>query len=247
MKCRLLVAACVLFLCGMANATEITVLSTQAPEQAYRELLPQFEKASGHTVKTTFTGTLDAKKRIVEGQAFDILIMSSPDIDAFIATGTLVAGSRIDIAQSGVGVGVKAGAPKPDIGTTEAFKKALLAAKSIGYSTGPSGVYVIGLFDRLGIADQVKPKLKQTPTGVFVGSIVASGEAEIGVQQVSEMSHFAGVDYVGPLPADIQKMTIFASGIAANAKQAEAAKAWVKFLTAPSSAAAFKKQGMEPG
>jgi molybdate transport system substrate-binding protein len=231
----------------LANAVEITVLSTQATEQSYRELLPQFEKAAGHSVTTTFTGTLDAKKRIAEGQPFDLLIMASPDIDAFIASGTLVAGSRIDLAKSGVGIGVKAGAPKPDIGTTEAFKNALLAAKSIGYSTGPSGNYVVGLFERLGIADQVKPKLKQTPTGVFVGTIVASGEAEIGIQQVSEMAQFAGVDYVGPLPADIQKMTIFASGIAAKAKQAEAAKAWVKFITAPSSAAAFKKRGMEPG
>jgi molybdate transport system substrate-binding protein len=231
----------------VANAVEITVLSTQATEQAYRELLPQFEKASGHTVKTTYTGTLDAKKRIAEGHPFDLLIMSSPDIDSFVASGTLVTGSRIDLAKSGVGVGVKAGAPKPDIRSTDAFKKSILAAKSIGYSTGPSGNYVIGLFERLGIADQIKPKLKQTATGVFVGTIVANGEAEIGIQQVSEMSHFDGVDYVGTLPADIQNTTIFASGIAAKAKQAEAAKAWVKFLTSPSSAAAFKKRGMEPG
>jgi molybdate transport system substrate-binding protein len=158
----------------VANAVEITVLSTQATEHTYRELLPQFEKASGHTVKTTYTGTLDAKKRIAEGQPFDLLIMSSPDIDSFVASGTLVAGSRIDLAKSGVGVGVKAGAPKPDIRSTDAFKKSLLAAKSIGYSTGPSGIYVIGLFERLGIADQIKPKLKQTATGVFVGTIVAN-------------------------------------------------------------------------
>jgi molybdate transport system substrate-binding protein len=244
-------AGCALLLsglgAGLANAVEITVLSTQATEQAYRELLPQFEKASGHTVKTTYTGTLDAKKRIAAGETFDLLIMSSPDIDAFVASGTLVAGSRVDLAKSGVGAGVKAGAPKPDISSVEALKKTLLSAKSIGYSTGPSGIYVIGLFDRLGLADQVKPKLKQTPTGVFVGTIVANGEVELGFQQVSEMSTFAGVDYVGPLPAELQKMTIFASGIAANAKQAEAAKAWVKFITAPSSAAAFKKRGMEPG
>jgi molybdate transport system substrate-binding protein len=231
----------------MAGAVEITVLSTQATEPAYRELVPQFENATGHTVKTTFTGTLDAKKRIAVGEPFDLLIMSSPDIDAFSTLGTLVRGSRIDLAKSGVGVGVKAGAPKPDISTTEAFKQTLLAAKSIGYSTGPSGVYVMDLFARLGVTDQVKPKLKQTPTGVFVGSIVASGEVEIGIQQVSEMSHFAGVDYVGPLPAEIQKMTIFSSGIAAKGQQPDAAKALVKFLTAPNAAEAFKKRGMEPG
>lgn len=232
---------------SLANAIEITVLSTQATEQACRELLPLFEKASGHTVKISYTGTLDAKKRIAAGEPFDLLIMASPDIDGFMTSGTLAPGSRVDIAKSGVGIGVRAGAPKPDIRTTEAFTKTLLAAKSIGYSTGPSGNYVIGLFERLKIADQIKPKLKQTPTGVFVGTIVANGEVEIGIQQVSEMSHFAGVDYVGPLPADIQKMTIFASGIAATTKQAEAAKALVKFITSPDSAQAFKKRGMEPG
>lgn len=165
MKFRLLSAACVFFLSGlgMANTAELTVLSTQATEQAYRELLPQFEKASGHTVKTTFSGTLGVKKRIADGETFDLLIMASPDIDAFINSGTLSPGSRVDVAKSGVGVGVKAGAPKPDISSTEALKKTLLAAKSIGYSTGPSGIYVIALFERLGLADQIKPKLKQTP------------------------------------------------------------------------------------
>jgi len=232
---------------GIAGAVEIKVLSTQAPEEAYRELVPQFEKASGHKVTTIFTGTLDLQKRIAAGETYDLIVMAGPAIDDFIESGTIVPGSRVDIAKSGVGVGVRAGAPKPDISTTEAFKKTLLAAKSIGYSTGPSGVYVTGLFQRLGIADQIKPKLKQTPTGIFVGSIVASGEAEIGVQQVSEMSHFAGVDYVGPLPADIQQITTFSSGIQVGAKQVDAANAWVKFLTAPSAAPAFKSKGLEPG
>src|SRR5450432_2993724 len=194
MKICLFLAVCVLVGASMANAAEITVLSTQATEKAYSDLLPQFEKATGHTVKITYTGTLDAKKRIAAGEFFDVLIMASPEIDAFIASGTLAPGSRVDLAKSGVGIGVKAGAPKPDISSTEAFKKSLLAAKSIGYSTGPSGVYVIGLFDKLGIADAIKPKLKQTPTGVFVGTLVASGEADIGIQQVSEMSHYPDVD-----------------------------------------------------
>ncbi len=123
----------------------------------------------------------------------------------------------------------------------------MLAAKSIGYSTGPSGNYIVSLFQKMGIADQVKGKLKQTPTGVFVGSIIASGEVEIGFQQVSELSHFAGVDYVGPLPADVQRFTTFSSGIIAGAKEADAARALVKFITAPAAAAAFKKRGMEPG
>jgi molybdate transport system substrate-binding protein len=236
-----------LLLPGAAGAVEIKVLSTQATEQAYRELVPQFEKTSGHTVTTIFTGTLDLQKRIAAGETYDLILMAGPAIDDFIKAGTIVPGSRVDVAKSGVGVGVRAGAPKPDISTTDAFKKALLAAKTIGYSTGPSGVYVTGLFQRLGIADQVKPKLKQTPTGIFVGSIVANGEAEIGVQQVSEMSQFPGVDYVGPLPADIQQITVFSSGLQVGAKQADAAKAWVKFLTAPAAASAFKSKGLQPG
>jgi molybdate transport system substrate-binding protein len=248
MKSSIIFAAMgALLLPGVAGAVEIRVLSTQATEEAYRELVPQFEKASGHKVSTIFTGTLDLQKRIAAGETYDLIIMAGPAIDDFIKSGTIVPGSRVDLAKSGVGVGVRAGAPKPDIGSTEAFKKTLLAAKSIGYSTGPSGVYVTGLFQRLGIADQIKGKLKQTPTGVFVGSIVASGEAEIGVQQVSEMSHFPGVDYVGPLPADIQQITVFSSGLQVGAKQVDAANAWVKFLTAPAAASAFKSRGLEPG
>jgi molybdate transport system substrate-binding protein len=236
-----------LLLSSLADAAELKVLSTQATEEAYRELVPQFEKDTGHKVTTVFTGTLDANKRLAAGETYDLLIMSGPSIDEHIKAGKVVPGSRVDLAKSGVGVGVKAGAPKPDISTTEALKKTLLAAKSIGYSTGPSGVYVIGLFQRMGIADEVKGKLKQTPTGVFVGSIIASGEAEIGFQQVSELSHFAGVDYVGPLPADTQQFTTFSSGIVAGTKESDAAKALVKFITAPAAAAAFKKRGMEPG
>ena len=232
---------------GVAGAVEIRVLSTQAPEQAYRELAPQFEKASGHTVTTVFTGTLDVQKRIAAGEAYDLIIMAGPAIDDFIKSGKIVPGSRVDIARSGVGVAVRAGAPKPDIGTTEAVKKALLDAKSIGYSTGPSGVYLTGLFQRLGVADQIKGKLKQTPTGVFVGNIVADGTAEIGFQQVSELAHFPGVDFVDPLPAEIQEITVFSAGIQVGAKQVDAAKDWVKFLTAPAAASAFKSKGLEPG
>ena len=158
-----------------------------------------------------------------------------------IKAGKIAPGSRVDLAKSGVGVAVKAGAPKPDISSTEALKRTLLAAKSIGYSTGPSGVYVVGLFERLGLADQIKPKLKQTPTGVFVGSIVASGEVEIGFQQVSEMRSFPGVDFVGPLPADVQQTTIFASGIAAAANSRRPPRRGFKFLTAPAAAAGVQE------
>ena len=245
MKASFMIVAAVL-LPGAAGATEIKVLSTQATEQAYRELAPQFEQASGPKVATIFTGTLDVQKRIAAGESYDIILMAGPAIDDFIKAGKVVPGSRVDIARSGVGVAVKAGAPKPDIGSTEAVKKTLLAAKSIGYSTGPSGVYLTGLFQRLGVADAIKGKLKQTPTGVFVGNIVASGEAEIGFQQVSELAHFPGVDFVGPLPADIQEITVFSAGLQVGAKETEPAKAWLKFLTAPEHAAAFTSRGLTP-
>jgi molybdate transport system substrate-binding protein len=246
MKASFMIVAAVLLLPGAAGAAEIKVLSTQATEQAYRELAPQFEQASGHKVTTIFTGTLDVQKRIAAGESYDIILMAGPAIDDFIKAGKVVPGSRVDIARSGVGVAVKAGAPKPDIGSTEAVKKTLLAAKSIGYSTGPSGVYLTGLFQRLGVADAIKGKLKQTPTGVFVGNIVASGEAEIGFQQVSELAHFPGVDFVGPLPADIQEITVFSAGLQVGAKETEPAKAWLKFLTAPEHAAAFTSRGLTP-
>jgi molybdate transport system substrate-binding protein len=156
-------AASSLIFAAAADAAEIKVLSTQATEEAYRELVPQFEQASGHKVTTVFTGTLDANKRLAAGESYDLLIMSAPSIDEHIKSGKVVAGSRVDLAKSGVGVGVKAGAPKPDVSTSDALKKTLLAAKSIGYSTGPSGVYMIGLFQRLGIADEISPSSSRRP------------------------------------------------------------------------------------
>jgi molybdate transport system substrate-binding protein len=186
-------------------------------------------------------------KRLADGETYDLVIMSGASIDELIKAGRLVSGSRVDIAKSGVGVAVRKGAPKPDISSTEALKKTLLAAKSIGYSTGPSGNYVVSMFEKMGVGDQVRPKLKQTPTGVFVGSLIASGEAEIGFQQVSELVHFAGLDYLGPLPADVQFTTVFSCGIQAGAKQADAARALVKFITAPAAAAVIRKHGLAPG
>lgn len=224
----------------------MTVLSTLATEQAYRELVPAFERATGHGVTTSFTGTVDVKKRIAAGEAFDLLIMAGTDIGAFLAAGVLAPKSRVDLASSGVGVAVRAGAANPDIATTGAFIDALRAAKTIGYSTGPSGNYVLGLFERLGIADAINPKLRLVPTGGFVGSLIASGEAELGFQQVSELSHFPGIDLVGPLPAEIQKTTIFSCGISANAKAPAAARALVDALAAPAAAAAYRRHGLQP-
>jgi len=231
---------------AMANAAEIDVISTQATQEAYQELVAQFEKASGHKVKTFFSGTLNVQKKLADGEACDLIIMAGPAIDEQIKLGKAVAGSRVDLAKSGTGLAVRKGAPKPDISSVEALRETLLTAKSIGYSTGPSGVYVLSVFDKLGIADQVKGKLKQTPSGVFVGTLIANGDAEVGFQQIAELVHFAGIDYVGPLPGDLQRMTMFSAGIHSGAKQADAARALVKFLTAPAAAPVIRKHGMEP-
>ncbi len=242
----IIAAASALLLTGMADAVEINVLSTQATQEAYLELVAQFEKASGHKVKTFFTGTLNVQKRLAEGEAYDLIIMAGPAIDEQIKLGKAVAGSRVDFAKSGVGLAVRKGAAKPDIGSADALKKTLLAVKSIGYSTGPSGLYMLSVLEKLGIAGEVKGKLKQTPSGVFVGTLIASGETEIGFQQISELVHFAGIDYVGPLPGELQRMTVFSAGIHAGAKQADAARALVKFITAPAAVSVIRKHGLEP-
>ena len=228
-------------------AAEISVISTQATQEAYQELVAQFEKATGHKVRTFFSGTLNVQKKLADGEPCDLIIMAGPAIDEQIKLGRAAAGSRVDLAKSGTGLAVRRGAPKPDIGSADALKKTLLAAKSIGYSTGPSGLYVVSMFQKLGIADEIKGRLKQTPTGVFVGSIIASGEVEMGFQQVSELSFFPGIDYVGPIPAEVQLITVFSAGIPAGAKEADAAKALMSFVTAPAAAATFRKHALDPG
>jgi molybdate transport system substrate-binding protein len=223
------------------------VLASGATKDAYVEVVPQFEKASGHTVVTTWTGSANIRKRIAAGEIYDLVIVGAPVIDTFAQQGKVVAGSRVDLMKSGVGVGVRAGASRPDIGSSEALKKAVLKAKSIGYSTGPSGDYVMSLFERMGIADQVRPKLKQVPSGARIGTFITNGEAEIGFQQISELIDDPGVDYLGPLPSDLQNITVFSAGIHSGAKQPKAAKELVEFLTGPAAASAIRKHGMEPG
>ena len=246
MKIASLVAAAFTLLLSTAHAAEVRVLSAAATAEAYHELVPQFEKATGHKVTTTFTGTANIRKRLGEGDVHDLVITTAGGIDEQIKLGKLVAGSRVDLAASGVGMAVKKGAAKPDIGSADALRATLLAARSIGYSTGPSGQYLTTLFEKLGIAEQVKGKLKQTPSGVPVGSLIAKGEAEVGFQQVSELVHFDGIDYVGPLPGELQRMTMFSTGIHTGAKEADAARALVKVLTAPAAAPIIKKHGLEP-
>jgi molybdate transport system substrate-binding protein len=231
---------------GMAQAGEIKVMTSAAFKEAYVQLVPQFERASEHKVVTLQAPSVDIMTRIRGGETVDLVIMAGASIDQLIKDGKIVPGSRTDLARSGIGVAVRAGAPKPDIGSAEALKRALLGAQSVAYSTGPSGVYLAGLFQRMGIADELKPKIRQVK-GEPVGAVVARGDAEIGFQQVSELLPVAGIDFLGPLPADIQEMTVFSAGLHVAAKEPEAAKALVKFLTAPAAQPLIRKTGMEPG
>ena len=247
MKSKFMIAVAVsLFAASTASAAEIKVLASGATKEVIDEVLPQFEKSSGHKVVIAFTGTANIKKRIAAGEIYDLVIVGGPVIDAFVQQAKIRPGSRTDLMKSGVGVAVRAGAAKPDIGSSEALKKTLLAAKSIGYSSGPSGDYVMSLVERMGITDQIKPKLKQVPSGMRIGTILESGEAEIGFQQISELIHAKGIDYVGPLPCDVQKITVFSAGVHTGAQRPDAAKALVNLLTAPETAAVIKNHGMEP-
>src|SRR5215216_2151389 len=162
----------------------VTVLSSLATREAYLELVPQFEATTGHKVETTWAGTVNIIKRMADGEAFDLVISSSGSIGDLTRQNKIVAGSAINLSKTGIGIGVKKGAARPDVGTADAFKRAVLGAKGIGLSTGPSGVYLEKLFERLGVADAVTGKIKQIPSGGTVAPLVASGEAEIGFQQI---------------------------------------------------------------
>ena len=244
---KALLAAASMAIGGMAQAADITVLATPGIKEAYVELAPVFEKANKHKVSTTWAGTADVMKRMKAGEVFDAVILASDSLEDLIDTSRVMAGSRSDVARSLVGVGVKAGAPKPDISTTDAVKKALASAKSVVISSGPSGVYLNQLFDKLGIMAELKPKLKVTPSGVAVGDWLAKGEGELGFQQVSELIHYPGVQFVGALPQDIQKVTVFSGGVPAASREPDTARAFLQFLAQPEHQAVLKKHGLDLG
>jgi molybdate transport system substrate-binding protein len=241
-----IVVASTLMLTDHALADEIRVMSSSAFREAYLELVPEFEKASGHKVVTNFVGGVDLMKRMKAGESVDLVILAGKSLDELIQLGKVVPGSRVDLAKMGVGVAVRAGSPKPDISSVDALKKALLAAKSIGYSTGASGVHLVSLFERMGIAAELKAKSKQAAPGVPVASLIARGEVELGFQQLSELLPVAGIDVIGMLPPEAQEFTVFSAGIHIGAKQPAAAKALVQFLSAPASISVKRKKGMEP-
>ena len=228
-----------------AQAAEIKVLASTAVKTTLEELAPQFEKATGNKVGITFAPATVLKTKIDEGAAFDVAILAAPVTDSLAGSGKIELPATT-IAHSGIGVAIRKGAPKPDISTTEAFKQALLNAKSIGFTgAGATGAYLKTLFEKLGIADELKPRLKSLQGAA--GEAAASGEVEIGMTQISEILPYAGAELVGPLPPDIQSYTYFSAAAATATKEADVAKAFIKFLAAPSALAVIKAKGMEPG
>jgi molybdate transport system substrate-binding protein len=226
-----------------AEAAEIKVLSTVGMQPATSELFVQFERASGHKVVVTYGLAAVLKQNFVDGRAADVLVLTSPLIEDLAKQGKVAPGSKVDVARSGVGVGVKTGAPRPDISTPEALKSAVLAAKSVGFAKeGASGVAFARALERLGITEQVRAKYKDT--GTKTGEALVAGDIDLGASQIPELMAVPGVDVVGPLPAELQTVTIFSVGLATETKEADAAKALIQFLAGPAAAPIYRAKGL---
>ena len=224
----------------------ITGISSMATRQVLADLAAAYEEQTDATVAITSVGGVDAVKRVQAGEAFDVVFLAADAINKLIASGHVLAGSRVDLVRSPVAVAVRAGASVPDIASEEAVKQAVLAAPSISFSTGPSGVFLSKLFERWGIADQIAPRLVLAPPGVPVGNLVARGDVGLGFQQLSELMHLEGITVVGTLPAAIACITTFSAGLCAACVQPDAAPATLAFMTSTASATVIRRNGMEP-
>jgi molybdate transport system substrate-binding protein len=246
-----LVVAVTLGLATAAAADEIKVMTSGAFTAAFSELSPEFERATGHTIVTTYGGSLgnapdSIPSRLARREPVDLVILAREGLDALVKQGAVVAGSEVDLVKSNMAIAIRAGAPKPDVGSLEAFKRAMLQAKSIAYSTSASGVYLANeLFPRLGLADALASKTTRVQAGP-VAIVVARGDAEIGFQQYSELLPVAGIDIITALPPEVQRVTLFSAGIASTSRAPAAARALVAFLRSAAAAAAIRKSGLEP-
>ena len=227
-------------------AFTLKIISSMATKKLLAELVAQFQQTTAQAIETETVGGIDAAKRVQAGEAFDVVVLASNTIDQLTEAGRIVAGSRSDMVQSGVAIAVRAGAVQPDISTEAAVKQAVLAARTLGYSTGPSGVQLVKLFERWGIAETIKSRIVQAPPGVPVGLLVARGEAELGFQQFSELMHLPGITVLGPMPPEIQTMTTFSAALATNSTQPAAVRALLEFLVSPAAAEIKLRNGMQP-
>lgn len=245
-----LIVACALFLAVTVHAGDIRVMTSGAFTAPYLELFPQYERASMNRIITVTTtmgvGADSIPNRIARGEAVDVVIVAAAALDALIREGRIVAGTRVDLAKSGIGMAVRSGAPRPDISSVDALKRTLLQAGSIAYSASVSGDYLSNeLFQRLGVADRVAAKSRRVERE-RVGAVVARGEAEIGFQQISELLPVPGIDYVGPLPPEVQRITVFSAGVAVTARDPDAAREFVRFLASVNAREAVRAYGLEP-
>ncbi|MDO9291238.1 MAG: substrate-binding domain-containing protein [Hydrogenophaga sp.] len=227
-------------------ASPIRIISSMATKQVLADLIALYRQAHPDTViELESVGGVDAAKRVQAGEAFDIVALASNAVDQLVADGKVAAGSKVDVVRSGVALAVRSGAPHPDITSEAAVKQAVLAAHTLGYSTGPSGVQLAKLFERWGIAEQIKDRIVTAPPGVPVGSLVAKGEVELGFQQLSELMSLQGIDVLGPLPAQIQIITTFSAGLATASTQPEAVRTLLAFLVSPATGPTKQRNGME--
>ena len=223
----------------------LTGISSMATRAVLNELAAAYP-AAGVSVAIASVGGVDAARRVQAGEVFDIVVLAADAIDRLIASGQVVAGSRLDLVHSGVAVAVPCGAPWPDLSSEDAVRSALLAAPSIGFSTGPSGVQLQKLFERWGIADTLQGRLVQAPPGVPVGSLVATRQVLLGFQQLSELLNVGGIDVVGPLPPAIQINTTFSVGLCSASTQAPAVLGLMAYLRSPAVAGVYQRHGMTP-
>jgi molybdate transport system substrate-binding protein len=244
----MIIAAAALAAAAPADAADVKVVASTAIKTALDALAPHFEGKSEHKLLISYGASARLVPEIENGRAFDLAILSASVTDALVASGKLVAATRIDIARSGAGVAVRHGAPRPDIGTVDAFRRTLLATKSIGYSeTGAAGQFLMGMFQRLGIAEEMKGKLKLSQPGKTSLQALADGEIDLNIPQISEAISFPGVDLLGPLPPELQVYTVLPAAVAGNAASPQPAKALIRFLTEPAAVSVLKAKGLEPG
>jgi molybdate transport system substrate-binding protein len=230
----------------MSTPGAIQVLSGGAMRRPFAEIVPLFDAAAGTKVDIAYRLTSLLRKDIETGAMFDVVVLPRPEIDALTRSGKIAAGTTTDIARSAVGLAVRAGAPKPDIATVESLRRRLLAAHSIAYSDGPSGLYIAGLMQRLGIAEEMKPKTKLVANGGPVAQLVALGEAELGMQQIVEILPVEGAALAGRLPGELQNIITYAAGFSPQAADNSAAQAFVAFMATPQAHAVLLAKGMEP-
>jgi molybdate transport system substrate-binding protein len=221
-------------------------ISSMATRQVLAELAAAYGRRSGSAVEIESVGGVDAAKRVLAGEPFDVVFLASDAIDKLAASGSVIADSKVDLVLSPVAVAVRAGAARPDLSNEDAVRRAVLAASSIGYSTGPSGVALLRLFERWGIVRELQAHIVQAPPGVPVGKLVATGDVALGFQQLSELMHLDGIDVIGPLPEPIQIVTTFSAGLCAASQQGSAVRAMLDFMASPEVADAKRRHGMEP-